>query len=64
MNIPSITNKDKKTYSDTKETGPHLNEKWRELNHAILFLIAIRQERSEDALNEAKSLLREEEILN
>ena len=64
VNIPSITNKDKKTYSNTKETGPHLNEKWRELNHAIRFLIAIRQERSEDALNEAKTLLREEEILN
>ena len=64
VNIPSITNKDKKTYSDTKENGPHLNEKWRELNHAIRFLIAIRQERSEDALNEAKTLLREEEILN
>ena len=64
VNIPSITNKDKKTYSGTKENGPHLNEKWRELNHAIRFLIAIRQERSEDALNEAKTLLREEEILN
>ena len=34
------------------------------MNHAIRFLIAIRQERSEDALNEAKTLLREEEILN
>ena len=64
VNIPSITNKDEKTYSATKEKGPHLNEKWRELNHAIRFLIAIRQERSEDALNEAKTLLREEEILN
>ena len=64
VNIPSITNKDRKTYSGTKENSPHLNEKWRELNHAIRFLIAIRQERSEDALNEAKTLLREEEILN
>ena len=64
VNIPSITNKDKKTYFGTKENGPHLNEKWSELNHAIRFLIAIRQERSEDALNEAKTLLREEEILN
>ena len=64
VNIPSITNKDKKTYFGTKQNGPHLNEKWRELNHAIRFLIAIRQERSEDALNEAKTLLREEEILN
>lgn len=63
VNIPSITNKDKKTYSGTKENSPHLNEKWREY-HAIRFLIAIRQERSEDALNEAKMLLREEEILN
>jgi hypothetical protein len=41
-----------------------LNEKWRELNHAIRFLIAIRQERSEDALKEAKMLLLEENILN
>ena len=64
VNIPSSTNKDKKTYFGTKENGPHLNEKWSELNHTIRFLIAIRQERSEDALNEAKILLREEEILN
>ena len=64
VNIPSITNKDKKTYFGTKENGLHLNEKWSELNHAIRFLIAIHQERSEDALNEAKTLLREEEILN
>ena len=49
---------------DFKENGPHLNEKWSELNHAIRFLIAIRQERSEDALNEAKTLLQEEKILN
>ena len=63
VNIPSIINKDKKTYAGTKEEGTHLNENWRELNHAIRFLIAIRQERSEDALNEAKTLLPEEEIL-
>ena len=64
VNIPSNTYKDKKTHFETKENGPHLKEKWSELNHAIRFLIAIRQERSEDALNEAKTLLREEEILN
>ena len=64
INIPSITNTDKKTYFGTKENGPQLNAKWRELNHAIRFLIAIRQEHSEDALNEARTLLREEEILN
>ena len=64
VNIPSITNKDKKTYFGTKENGPHLNEKWSKLNHAIRFLIAIRQERSEDALNEAKTLLQEEKILS
>ena len=64
VNIPSITNKDKNTYLETKDNGPHLNKKWSELNHAIRFLIAIRQERSEDALNEAKTLLQEEEILN
>ena len=51
-------------YFGTKENGPQLNAKWRELNHAIRFLIAIRQEHSEEALNEARTLLREEEILN
>ena len=64
INIPSIRYKEKKLYFETKENGDSLNEKWRELNHAIRFLIAIRQERSEDALNEARMLLREEEILN
>ncbi len=64
INIPTKTNNVKKTYFGTKENYAHLNEKWSELNHAIRFLIAIRQERSEDALNEAKKLLREEEILN
>ena len=54
-------NLDQKTY---KENSPQLNEKWGELNHTIRFLIAIRQERSEDALNEAKTLLREDKILN
>ena len=63
VNIPSSTNKDQKTFFGTKENSPQLNEKWRSLNHAIRFLIAIRQERSEDALNEAKPLL-QEEILN
>ena len=64
INIPSIRYKEKKLYFETKENGDSLNEKWRELNHAIRFLIAIRQERSEDALNEARTLLREEDILN
>ena len=64
VNIPSITNKDQKTFFGTKENGPQFNEKWSKLNHAIRFLIAIRQERSEDALNEARELLLEEELLN
>ena len=64
VNIPSSTNKDQKTFFGTKEIGQQLNEKWSKLNHAIRFLIAIRQERSEDALNEAKPLLQEEKILN
>ena len=63
INIPSINNNGKKTYFGTKENRSQLNEKWSDLNHAIRFLIAIRQERSEDALNEARTLLREEEIL-
>ena len=64
VNIPSSTNKDQKTFFGTKENSPQLNKRWSELNHAIRFLIAIRQERSEDALNEAKPLLQEEKILN
>ena len=64
VNIPSITSKDNKTYFENKDTVDQLNEKWRKLNHSIKFLIAIRQERSEDALNEARTLLREEDILN
>ena len=64
VNIPSITSKDHESYSGTKEKIAELNEKWRNLNHSIRFLIAIRQERSEEALNEARTLLREEEILN
>ena len=63
VNIPSITKKSQKTFSGNNENGSKLNDKWIELNYTIRFLIAIRQERSEDALNEAKSLLREEEIL-
>ena len=64
VNISSITSKDNKTYFENKVTGGQLNEKWRKLNHSIRFLIAIRQERSEDALNEARELLLEEDILN
>ena len=64
VNIPSITSKNNKTYLKNKGTDGQLNEKWRKLNHSIRFLIAIRQERSEDALNEARELLREEDILS
>ena len=64
VNIPSITSKDNKTYFENKGSGGQFKEKWVTLNHSIRFLIAIRQERSEDALNEARTLLREEDILN
>jgi len=39
------------------------NETWNDLYHALRYLIAIRQDRSEDALKEAKPLLRESKIL-
>ena len=39
------------------------NEGFDDLFHALRFLIAIRQDRSEDALDEAKPLLREEKFL-
>lgn len=64
VNMPATTKKNQKTYFEAKENGQQLNERWSELNHAIRFLIAIRQERSEDALTEAKPLLREDKILN
>ena len=59
----SATTMDQKAYSAAKNKGTQLNEKWSELNHAIRFLIAIRQDRSADALTEAKPLLREDKIL-
>ena len=64
LKIAASTNKDKKSFLGTEENGLILNEKWNVLNHTIRFLIAVRQGRSEDALNEAKEILREEEIFN
>ena len=40
-----------------------MTEEWSDLYHGLRFLIAVRQNRSEDALQEAKPLLREAKLL-
>jgi hypothetical protein len=47
----------------SEDKGQHMTEVWSDLYHALRYLIAVRQERSEDALQEAKPLLREAKIL-
>ena len=46
-----------------KDKLQQTNEGFDELFHALLFLIAIRQDRLEDALKEAKPLLREDKFI-
>ena len=40
-----------------------MTEEWSDLYHALRYLIAVRQNRSVDALQEAKPLLREAKII-
>ena len=48
---------------DEKCEDQEINEKWNNLFHALNFFIAIRQDNSEIAVKEAKSLLRETKYL-
>jgi hypothetical protein len=47
----------------TTEKSQQMTEEWSDLYHALRFLIAVRQNRSEDALQEAKPLLREAKLM-
>ena len=40
-----------------------MTEEWSDLYHGLRFLIAVGQNRSEDALQEAKPLLREAKLI-
>ena len=63
VNYPISTTKFQLTKLGAKEKDQHMTEEWGDLYHALRFLIAIRQDRSEDALQEAKPLLREAKLM-
>jgi hypothetical protein len=63
VNLPASTTKFQLTKLGTKEKGQQMTEEWSDLYHALRFLIAVRQNRSEDALQEAKPLLREAKLM-
>ena len=63
VNLPISTTKFQLTKLGVKEKGQQMTEEWGDLYHALRFLIAVRQDRSEDALQEAKPLLREAKLM-
>ena len=63
VNLPATITKFQLTKLGTKEKGQPMTEEWSDLYHALRFLIAVRQHRSEDALQEAKPLLREAKLM-
>jgi hypothetical protein len=63
VNLPISTTKFQLTKLGVKEKGQQMTEEWGDLYHALRFLIAVRQDRSEDALQEAKPLIREEKLM-
>ena len=63
VNLPISTTKFQLTKLGVKEKGQQMTEEWGDLYHAIRFLIAVRQDRSEDALQEAKPLIREAKLM-
>lgn len=63
VNLPATTTKFQLTKLGTKEKAQPMTEEWSDLYHALRFLIAVRQNRSEDALQEAKPLLREAKLM-
>ena len=63
VNMPETTTKFQLTKLGTKEKGEQMTEEWSDLYHGLRFLIAVGQNRSEDALQEAKPLLREAKLL-
>jgi hypothetical protein len=63
IKLPLSTTKFQLTKLGAKDKGQQMTEKWSDLYHALRFLIAVRQDRSEDALREAKPLLREAKLI-
>ena len=63
VKLPVSTTKFQITKLGTKEKGMQMTEEWSDLYHALRYLIAVRQNRSVDALQEAKPLLREAKII-
>ena len=63
VKLPVSTTKFQITKLGTKEKGMQMTEEWSDLYHSLRYLIAVRQNRSVDALQEAKPLLREAKII-
>ena len=63
VNLPISTTKFELTKLRLKEKRQEVTEEWNDLYHMIRFLIAVRQDRPEDALHEAKPLLREAKLM-
>jgi len=63
VNLPETTTKFQLTNLGTKEKGEQMTEEWSDLYHGLRFLIAVAQNRSEDALQEAKPLVREAKLI-
>jgi hypothetical protein len=63
VKLPAGSTKFPMAILGSEDKGQQMTEVWSDLYHALRYLIAVRQERSEDALQEAKPLLREAKIL-
>ena len=63
VKLPAGSTKSPMAILGSEEKGQQKTEIWSDLYHALRYLIAVRQERSEEALQEAKPLLREAKIL-
>ena len=63
LKVPASSTKFPMVILGSENKGQQISEVWSDLYHAIRYLIAVRQERFEDAMQEAKPLLREDKIL-
>ena len=63
VNFPISTTKLQLSKFGVKEKVHEMREEWGDLYHSLRFLIDVRQDRSEDALQEAKILIREVKLL-
>ena len=63
VKLPVTANKFEIAKLGAKEKGLQMKEEWNDLYHALRFLIAVRQQRPDDALQEAKPLLTEAKLM-